>query len=100
MGMRCSQPQGLSSEAMEFLSQNAIKLNQCTCCQRHDGYKKEVIDTCGMYDDVDLYRYTLVDGTMADEFVQYEVWSSGPMIWFGLRWQGAEFVWHSDELTE
>lgn len=100
MGIRCSQPQGLPLEAVEFLKDNAVKINQCTCCYRHDGYQKEVVDTCGMFDDIDLYCYTLVDGSTATEFVQEELWSSGPMIWIGLKWQGSEFKWASSEIVE
>lgn len=100
MGIRCSQPQGLPPEAIEFLKQNAVRLNPCTHCLRDDGYKKEIIDTCGMFDDVDLYCYTLSDGDTAIEFVQQEIWSSGPMIWFGLRCKKCIFIWPSSAIVE
>lgn len=97
--MRCSQPQGLPYEAEQFLLEKAVKLNECRHCNRHDGYQKEVIGTCGMYENVNLHRYTLLDGSTADEFVQHCVWDSGPMEWFGLRWKDAEFKW-SEEAME
>lgn len=100
MGIRCSQPQGLPPEAVEFLKNNAVKINQCTCCLRYDGYSREIIDTCGMCDDVDLYCYALVNGDTATEFVQEEIWSSGPMIWFGLRCKNSEFIWPSGAIVE
>lgn len=98
MGMRCSQPQGLPSEAEKFLRNNAVALNYCLHCGRHDGYKKEVIDTCGMFEDVSLYRYTLLDGSTADEFVQHCVCDSGPMEWLGLNWGGIRFLWPKEAL--
>lgn len=46
--MRLSQPQGLPIEAMEFLSKNAVKVNQCPHCHRHDvGYQRKVIGMMG-----------------------------------------------------
>lgn len=98
MGMRCSQPQGLSAEAEQFLRDNAVRINEYQCCHRHDGYQKEVIGTCGILEDVNLYRYILLDGSTADEFVQHCVWNSGPMEWFGLRWKDTEFKWQDKEI--
>lgn len=95
--MRCSQPQGLTEAAEAFLKENALVKNCCEHCNRNDGYDNEVIGMTGMFDDVPLARYKLKDG-YAEEFVQYCVWSSGPMEWFGLRVykngkQVQEFVW-------
>lgn len=98
--MRCSQPQGLPVEAIEFLDKNAVKINQCQHCHRHDGYQKEAIGTHGMFDELSLYRYTLSDGRTADEYIQHTVWSSGPMEWLGLRWGSATFEWTKEELDE
>lgn len=78
--MRCSQPQGLSAGAKEFLAKN-------------DGYKKEVIGTYGMCDELKLYKYCLVDGSVAEEYVQSSHWDSGPVIWLGLKWKEAKFEW-------
>lgn len=88
MGMRCSQPQGLPVEAIEFLDKNAVKLNQCPHCYRHDGYQKKIISHYGMFDELPLYRYTLSNSDTADEYIQAEIWDSGPIIWLCLRLKG------------
>jgi len=94
MGMRCSQPQGLPVEALEFLDKNAVKLNQCLHCYRHDGYKKKIIGHYGMFDELPLHRYTLLNGETIEEYVQETMWSSGPIIWLALKWKdGATFMW-------
>lgn len=98
--MRCSQPHGLPGKAEEFLAQKAFRMNCCPICKRDDGYKKEAIGTYGMSDEITLYRYFLVDGSTADEYVQHTVWSSGPMIWLGLAWMGVAFEWTEKELEE
>ena len=100
MGMRCSQPQGLPAHAEEFLRDNAVRVNECQHCQRHDGYQREVIGKYGMFDELDLYRYTLLDGSTADEFVQEEMWSSGPMIWLALKWKNTDFRWSSKAVDQ
>lgn len=96
--MICSQPMGLTAEAEKFLKENSVKLNEWPCCHRYDGYKREVIDTCGMYEDVKLYGYTLLDGSTANEFVQHCVWCSGPMEWMGLRTKDTQFLWPEEEM--
>lgn len=85
MGMRCSQPMGLPKSAQEFLGTNVIKVNGCPHCRRYYGLKEEKIGTYGMFDELSLYRYYLVDGSFADEFVQHEIWDCGPMTWLGLK---------------
>ena len=96
--MRCSQPQGLPTSAEEFLFRNAVRLNRCQRCFRNDGYQKEVIGTCGMSDDVNLYKYTLSNGDTADEYVQHEAWDSGQIIWLGLKCKDKTFEWTSLEI--
>lgn len=97
--MRCTQPYGLPTHAEEFLKRNAVRLNHCHHCKRYDGYKREVIGEYGMLGEFELYRYTLLDGTTADEYVQYTVWSSGPMIWLALiKWKDANFEWSEKEM--
>lgn len=97
---RSSQPRGLSDGAEEFLRTNAVKVNVCRHCHRNDGYKREVIGTYGMFDELELYRYTLLDGSTADECVQYTIWSSGPIIWLGLTWKNTGFWWPEDQMKE
>ncbi len=97
---RCSQPQGLPSCAVHFLFDNAIVFNQCPHCNRHDGYQKEVIGTYGMFDELELYRYTLQDGSTAEEYVQHDMWDSGPMIWLALKWKDTEFKWSDKAMNQ
>lgn len=98
MGMRCSQPQGLPVHAKEFLKDNAVRVNECPHCHRHDGYKREAFGKYGMDDELELYRYTLLDGSTATEFVQEEMWSSGPIIWIALKWKDTRFRWTNGEV--
>lgn len=98
--MRCSQPYGLPPKAIEFLNKNAFKLDQCPICKRNSGYKKEIIGTYGMFDELTLYRYILLDGNIAEEFIQEEIWNSGPMIWLGLTWKDAKFKWADKEIND
>jgi hypothetical protein len=84
MGMRCSQPMGLPDKAIAFLDAHALKVNICPVCCRHDGYETIEIGSYGMFGEQTLNRYTLADGGKADEFIQHEVWDSGPVTWLGL----------------
>jgi hypothetical protein len=76
---------GLPFKAISFLKENAKTLSQCSACSRHDGYDREAYTYAGMVDDVPLYEYELKGGRTAQEFVQHTVWSSGPILWLGLR---------------
>lgn len=96
--MRCSQPYGLTPEALMFLSQNARKIDHCSHCGRYDDHPKTEIGTYGMQDELGLYRHTLSDGRTADEYVQHEVWSSGPMIWLGLQCGDVKFEWEEEDM--
>jgi hypothetical protein len=98
--MRCTQPMGLPLKAETFLHNNAERLDVCDHCGRDSGFKTEVIDRIGMFEDLPLLRYTLKDGTQATEYVQTEIWSSGPMIWLGLRTIQQNFEWDKSEITE
>ena len=95
MGIRMHQHMGLSIDALAFLDENALYA-PCQCC----GVSGRSIDDCkipskqrvsyevytGMFDDeYPLYVYTLKDGMIAEEFVQVDPWSSGPVIFLGLR---------------
>lgn len=96
--MRLSQPQGLTSSAKTFLRLNAVVLDKCQHCNRHDGYKREEIGLYGMFNELKLYRYTLKNGRTADECIQKTIWGSGPMIWLSLKCQDQEFEW--EEMVE
>lgn len=99
--MRQSQPQYLSTEANTFLNENAICTDKCEKCHRHSGFEFTVIGKYGMFDELSLKRYKLKDGRTASEFEQAEIWSSGPMIWLGLRTSdGIEFKWDEEDIRE
>ena len=102
MGSRSSQPMGLPKKAREFLATNAVKLGYCEHCKRDSGYEREEAERTGMFgDDVPVFRYKLTNGSFAEEFVQEEVWSSGPMMWFGLKVPGGpDILWCEAEIAE
>ena len=97
--MRCSQPQGLPSEAIAFLEENAIRIGYCPHCDRDDGYAKKQIGTEG-YGDVPIYEYLLKNGELAIEYVQATIDSSGPMIWLGLKVGDKKFEWKEEDIKE
>ena len=96
--MRCTQEMGLPGEAVSFLANNAVKMDQCPTCQRHSGYSTNKITNgeWGMFDEYCLLRYDLIGGRTADEFVQTEIWSSGPMVWLGLKVSDGTVFEHPD----
>ena len=99
--MRCSQPYGLPKEAEQYLKEYAVKFNYCEHCARHDGYKTEKTDKYyGMYDEFPLKKYKLKNGEFAEEFVQYSIWSSGPMEWLGLKTPEGDITWNQQEICK
>lgn len=99
--MRCTQPYGLPEEAKLFLKIHAVRKDPCDHCGRDSGYTKKEVGIYGMFDEMPLFEYTLADGNTATEFVQHEVWSSGPMVWLGLRTSdGQELLWAESEMAE
>lgn len=103
MGIRCTQPYGLPAKATEFLRENAVRKNPCEHCGRDSGYATVCIGKYGMFDEMELLSYTLIDldDQVAEEFIQRTVWSSGPMIWLGLRLgDGTTIVWADEEMVE
>lgn len=91
---------GLPGDAEGFLRAHAVRVDECLKCRRHSGYKTEVIGTYGMFDELELLKYHLANGTTAEESVQYEVWSSGPMTWLSLKCGDVEFEWLEEEMVE
>ena len=109
MGIRMDQPQGLSPEAELFLKENAKKseLKICSECKHQTGgelIKAECGRYAGMFADngcwatedgkevkesdegtYPLYRYELNDDGYAEEYEQCAPWSSGPVIFLGLK---------------
>ena len=99
--MRCTQDYGLSGKAVEFLYDEAKRLDQCAACGRYDGFESEDIGDYGMFGELQYQRYHLEDGRTAEEFGQHCVWSSGPMIWLGLRVSdGTELLWDEEDMEE
>lgn len=96
--MRCSQPQGLPTEASQFLEANVRRVNECRHCHRHNGNTREIIGQYGMFDELNLYRYSLLDSTTAEEYIQKEIWDSGPIIWLALKWKDITFKWREGEM--
>jgi hypothetical protein len=92
---------GLPDEAVTFLAANAVRANPCSHCDRDDGPVSKVVGHVGMFDDLALREYELTDGRTAKEFVQEEIWSSGPMIWVALELSdGTRIEWDPKHLTE
>lgn len=96
MGIRFTQPQGISKDAREFLNNHRAHQNDCPHCGRSDIVPAERIGhfegMCG--EEWPLMRYPLSNGGWADEFVQEEYWDSGPVIFLGLRTNdGQSYVW-------
>jgi hypothetical protein len=91
--MRCTQFQGLSPEANDYLAANAEEVPLTTCPHCHEvidwQYKSAVYKDAsdvGMFDDgPKLLEYTLKDGTTVKEVVQAVPWSSGPVIFLALE---------------
>ena len=68
----------LSPEAIEFLRNNAVKLD--------DDYQKATIGDCGSeICSYPLYGYTLADGDVAEEYVQHVIPGSGSVTFWGLK---------------
>jgi len=108
--MRCTQFQGLTDEANEFLKENA-ELDPATTCpncgevitRRFRKVSYTSGEHLGMFDDgpQHLYEYTLTDGTTAREVVQETVWSSGPVIFLALESSDGQilFPWPQEAIN-
>ena len=101
--MRCDQSWGLCPNAEVFLEKNELPIEKCPCCRRDFPKKLETIGHYeGMFEqEYPLHRHTLKDGRFADEFLQADPWSSGPVAFLGLRVSdGSEILWTDDEIEE
>ena len=105
--MRCDQFMGLPSSALDFLSKNKVLEDFCEHCGQFIPRELEEIDEfVGMFEDkYPLYRHQLKDGRFADEFVQSDLWSSGPCFFLGLDVHGGDtanqkFTWPQDTIDE
>jgi len=114
--MRCSQIMGLSDGARKFLKKGE-KLLWTDHIRRvfPDGSEEEeVYEHCaveirpgegsyGMFHEFEFDEFVFPDGTVYEEYVQHEVWSSGPMIWLAIRHKDTkepvkETLWPCDDL--
>lgn len=105
--MRCDQFMGLPPEALQFLVKHAVKPTVCECCKQQIPEKREVIEFYdGMFNDQHpLYRIPLVGGEYAEEYLQADPWSSGPVFFHGLWvYKGGKVVktytWTDKEIEE
>lgn len=98
---RSDQYIGMTEAATKFLQENEVVEEPCPHCQRpYPVIRKEIATYSGMFgEDYSLYRHELKDGRTADEFLQAEPWSSGPMFFIGLKVSdGTEFLWPDKEI--
>lgn len=96
--MRCDQFPGLPKHALEFLEEWR---KRCGCCGQFLPSPLTVGHYVGMFEDeYSLTQYCLRDGRTADEFLQAEPWSSGPMFFLGLKVSdGQEFLWTQEDIN-
>ena len=102
MGIRCDQPQGLSSGAYEVLNSapEVLEYTETIIRKYPDGhedkstrevkgrYKREKTEEVyyGMFDnEYPFYRYILTDGRRYVEYMQADPWSSGPCFFLALK---------------
>ena len=98
--MRGTQMFGLTNLAQQFLEKYQKK-DVCGSCHMITGRTEETIGHTGMFNEAPLKEYTLIDGRKAKEFVQYEPWSSGPMIFLKLLIDdGTQFYWTPKEANK
>lgn len=91
---------GLTKEAKDFLHKNAKTQTKIF----NNGYGECTIvepvaipiGKCGMFDECPVNKYELKDNTWAQEFIQAEPWSSGPIVFIGLKTTTKEFL-HTEE---
>jgi hypothetical protein len=99
--MRCDQSCGLTKEAVAFLEAHEVQPDPCPCCHRTYPSPLEVIGHYNGFDEYALFRHKLQDGRYADEFLQSQPWSSGPVAFIGLRLSdGQEFLWTEEEINQ
>jgi hypothetical protein len=100
---RSTQYIGLTKEARKFIEEHS----EVTEVNFNNGYgnckvykpKTEIIGKCGMFDEYDIVKYKLTDGSYAEEFIQFQECCSGPIIFIGLKYDGIEFLWTLTEIN-
>ncbi len=102
--MRCDQFIGLPPAADEFLN---LRRQICDCCKQAIAITTEEIGHFeGMFmNQYPLHRYKFIGG-FVEEFLQASPWSSGPMLFLGLRVYNLEgelvkvIQWPEQEIEE
>lgn len=118
MGIRMTQYQGLSSNAIEFLELQKTKkigfrkIIETFFDKREEEKEEDIIVpittqesseeiTTGMFgEEIILYKYTKEDGSIYFEYVQASPWFSGPMIFIALKDEKGNIVKESLWLEE
>jgi len=85
--MRCDQYMGMTDEAGDFLEENQIPREVCPTCKQSIPYDLKTISHYnGMYmNEYPLVRFELKNGGHADQYLQAQPWSSGPIAFIGLK---------------
>lgn len=100
--MRCTQFIGLNNRAKDLLKRNKVRLYTEHRVRTYPDGRVEIMPEVEMFDipqrdstekwtgmfeeeNEPLVIYTLKDGREVEEYVQEEIWSSGPMIFLALK---------------
>jgi len=108
MGIREDQLQGLPASAEGFLNENCLMVDGTVMCP-HCGKaicQVRKSERCGSFfgmfeNEYALHKYFLKDGRTAEEYEQAAPWSSGPVIFLGLKVSdGTDFRWSEKDIEE
>ncbi len=92
---------GLSTQAYKWLEENAYKTPEfiCTECSQTilshfhtTNVPKGIIEGFGGEELYTLQQYELFNGKFVEEYVQAEIWNSGPNIYLALRYLDGAIV--------
>jgi hypothetical protein len=104
---RSDQCMGVTPDARQFVLKYSMQDTVCPTCHQCVVVNHETVGAYyGMFmDNYPLHRYPLKSGGWADEFLQDQPWSSGPVAFIGLRVfdkdgeQVDEFLWPQDAIN-
>jgi hypothetical protein len=99
---------GLPDDAVLFLNENVKEPTLCPHCNYMRPFKTEVIGTyTGMFGtEYQLVRHHLKDGGWADDCLQADPWSGGPVFFLALLVYGhdgellCKFCWSDEEINK
>lgn len=83
--MRCDQSMGLCKQALAFLEANEVKPESCPTCKRPLDQNRRIIGHYDGFDTHPLYQHVCKNGRLANEYLQAQPWSSGPVAFLGLK---------------